>query len=57
MTDFVVLTVYCMVLGAVPFCCALLASTGVLPRNGWVGTGLGPTPASDAAWRAGHRAA
>lgn len=38
MTDFVVLTVCCMVLGAVPFCCALLASTGVLPRNGWVGT-------------------
>lgn len=38
MTDFVVLTVCCMVLGAVAFCCALLASTGVLPRNGWVGT-------------------
>lgn len=57
MTDFVVLTVCCMVLGAVAFCCALLASTGVLPRNGWVGTRLGPTPASDAAWRAGHRAA
>jgi len=57
MTDFVVLTVCCMLLGAVLFCCALLASTGVLTRNRWIGIRLGSTLASDAAWRAGHRAA
>ena len=46
-----------MMLGAVLFCCALCASIGVPPRNGWIGIRLGSTLASDAAWRAGHRAA
>ncbi|MFT2708353.1 SdpI family protein [Clavibacter zhangzhiyongii] len=34
-----------------------LAAWGVLRRNGWIGIRTRPLLASDAAWRAGHRAA
>ncbi|OUE09933.1 hypothetical protein C5E16_06865 [Clavibacter michiganensis] len=34
-----------------------LAAWGVLKRNGWIGIRTRPLMTSDAAWRAGHRAA